>query len=167
MEFFQANIKLGEVLVQLIAFVIVFMMLKGMAWKPILQALESRRARIREEFEKIASARKEIASLKSQYTASLQKIEEEARMKIQEAVEDGRRIAKEIQDKARTESQTTFEKAKQNLDLEVAKARITLRQEIADLAVNTSERVLNERLASDRAQQAKIFEIIEDLEKTL
>lgn len=167
MEFFQANIKLGEVLIQLIAFVIVFLTLKNMAWKPVLQSLESRRARIQQEFDRIEAARKEIESMKTEYTARLQKIEDEARSKIQEAIDEGRRIAKEVQDKARLESQATFEKAKQHLDLEVAKARVALRQEIADLAINTSERVLNERMNSDQAQQAKILEIIQDLEKTL
>jgi F-type H+-transporting ATPase subunit b len=167
MEFFQANINLGEVLVQLIAFVIVFWTLKAMAWKPLLSALEARRAKIKTEFEKIEHARKEIESLKSEYTAHLARIEEEARAKVQQAVDEGRRIAREIQDKAREESQATFDKAKQNLDLEVAKARVALRQEIADLAVNASERVLNERMSTDKAQQAKILEIIQDLEKTL
>lgn len=167
MEFFQANIKLGEVLVQLIAFVIVFLTLKGMAWKPMQQSLESRRAKIQGEFDKIESTRKELEAMKLDYTARLQKIEDEARAKIQEAIDEGRRVAKEIQEKARTESQNTFDKAKQNLELEVAKARLTLRQEIAELAINTSERVLNERLATDQAQQTKIMEIIQDLEKSL
>ena len=167
MEFFAANIKLGEVLVQLIAFIIVFLTLRKLAWGPVQGSLESRRAKIQSEFDKIETARKEMETMKADYTARLQKIEDEARAKIQEAIDEGRRIAKDIQDKARSESQSTFEKAKQNLDLEMAKARIALRQEIADLTISASERVLNEKLSSDRAQQTKILEIIEDLEKTL
>ncbi len=167
MEFFKANIHLGEVFVQLIAFIIVFLTLKGMAWKPILRGMELRRARIQQEFESIESAKKGLESMKAEYTALLQKIEDEARAKIQEAVNDGRRISKELQDKARAESQVVFEKAKENLELEIAKARIALRQEIANLTINASERILNERMSSDKVQQAKILEIIQDLEKTL
>ncbi len=126
MEFFKANIHLGEVFVQLIAFIIVFLTLKGMAWKPILRGMELRRARIQQEFESIESAKKGLESMKAEYTALLQKIEDEARAKIQEAVNDGRRISKELQDKARAESQVVFEKAKENLELEIAKARIAL-----------------------------------------
>lgn len=167
MEFFAANIKLGEVIVQLVAFIVVFLTLKSLAWKPILQSLEARRAKIQGELDHIDASKKEIERLKAEYVAHLQKIEDEARSKIQEAVDEGRRIAKEIQDKARTESQATFDKAKENLELETAKARISLRREIADLAINTSERILSEKLSSDRAQQAKALEIIEELEKTL
>ncbi len=50
MEFFKANIQLGEVLVQLVAFIVVFLMLKALAWKPILQSLAQRREKIRQEF---------------------------------------------------------------------------------------------------------------------
>lgn len=167
MEFFKANIQLGEVLVQLVAFVIVFLTLRAMAWKPILKSLENRRTKIREEFEHLEKSKKDLEALKSQYTALLQKIDEDARAKIQQAVDEGRRIAKEVQDKARTESQATFEKAKENLNLEVSKARIELRREIADLALAASERVLNQKMSGDSAQQAKILEIIDELEKTL
>lgn len=165
MEFFKANIIPGEVLVQIIAFLIVFWTLKLLAWKPILNALEARRQKIKGDFDKIEGARKEIEALKTQYSASLQKIEDEARAKLLAAVEEGRRIAKDIQEKARAEAQASFEKAKENLALETAKARITLRREIADLAISVSEKVLSEKL-SDAKQQEKIMELIEEFEKT-
>ena len=165
MEFFKANIIPGEVLVQIIAFLIVFWTLKALAWKPILGALEARRLRIKDDFDKIEAARKEIEALKIQYSASLQKIEDEARAKLLAAVEEGRLIARDIQEKARAEAQASFEKAKENLALETAKAHITLRREIADLAINVSEKVLHEKL-SDAKQQEKIMELIEELEKT-
>ena len=167
MEFFQANIHLGEVFVQLLAFIIVFWTLKLLAWKPLQNALEVRREKIKSDFEKIEAAKKDIEALKSQYTTSLQKIEDEARSKIQQAIEEGRKIAREIQEKARTESQATFEKTKENLELEVSKARLTFRRDIAELAINASERVLKEKLSDARAQQEKVLEIIEDLEKSL
>ncbi|HTL47140.1 MAG TPA: F0F1 ATP synthase subunit B [Verrucomicrobiae bacterium] len=167
MEFFKSNIIPGEVFVQLLAFVLVFLALKKLAWKPVLGSLEARREKIRKDFEAIEAAKKEIEGLKAQYAALLQKIEDEARAKVQEAVDEGRRIGREIQEKARAESQATFDKAKENLALEAAKTRLVLRQEIADLAMDVSERILKEKLSTDKAQNAKILEIIEELEKTL
>lgn len=164
MEFFETNIHLGEVFVQLVAFVIVFWTLKLLAWKPLLRALEARREHIKHSLEQIEAAKREIDSLKTEYAAHLQKIEEEARAKIQEAVHEGRRLARDIQEKARSESQASFEKAKQNLELEAAKARLTLRREIADLAIHAAERVLREKMTDSR-QQEKVLEIIEELEK--
>ncbi len=165
MEFFKANIHLGEVFVQLIAFIIVFWTLKLLAWKPLLKALDLRRERIQEEFDKIENAKKEIEGLKKEYAFRLQKIEDEARGKLQEAIEEGRRIARQIQDTARAESQTTFDKAKENLNLEIAKARLSLRREIADLAIGVAEKVIHEKM-TDPKQQEKVLEIIKELETT-
>ena len=167
MEFFKANIIPGEVIVQILAFLIVFWTLKALAWKPLLGALAARRERIQSDFDKIEAARKEIENLRTEYSQHLAEIEEEARTKIQEAVNEGRKIAREIQDRARSESQATFEKAKENVELEIAKARITLRREIADLAIRVSERVVGEKMRGAGAQEEKVLEIIEDLEKSL
>lgn len=167
MEFFKANIIPSEVIVQLIAFLLVFFALRKMAWKPVLDNLEARRSKIKSEFESIEAAKKEIEALKAEYAASLQKIEDQARAKLQEAIDEGRRIAREIQEQARLESQTTFEKAKENLAIEIAKARISLRRDVAGLALDASEKVLKEKMSDDKKQQEKILSIIEDMEKAL
>lgn len=167
MEFFKEAINIGEVLVQLAAFMIVFLTLKKFAWKPLLDSLQAREDKIQAEFDKIAKAAQDVDALKKDYAAKMQKIEDEARAKITEAVEDGRRVAREIQEKARAEAQASFEKSKENLEMEITKARVELRRDIAELAVNTSERILNEKMSSDQAQQAKILDIINDLEKAL
>jgi F-type H+-transporting ATPase subunit b len=166
MEFFQENIRLAEVLVQLIAFLIVFFTLKKFAWKPLLAIIQSRRERFENEWGGIEKTKQEVAALQKDYLAHLQKIEEETRAKMQEAIQEGRRLAREIQEKARLESQTSFEKAKANIDLEVQKARLTLRQEIADLSIRVAEKILTEKM--DAAQQEKkALQILGELEKKL
>lgn len=166
MEFFQENIHLKEVFVQLAAFLIVFFTLKKFAWKPLLRIIKSRRERFEHEWGDIEKMRQDVAALKQDYQTHLQKIDEEARAKMQESLQEGRRIAREIQEKARADSQESFEKAKINLELEVQKARISLRQEIAELSVRVAEKVLSETL--DAAQQEKkALEILQELEKKL
>lgn len=166
MEFFAKNIIPGEVIVQIVAFLIVFLVLKWLAWKPLLQGLQARRNRIKENFDEIEAAKKKIEALKAEYQAHIAKIDEEARQKIQEAIDEGRRIANEIQEKARAESQATFEKEKENLGLEIEKARITLRREIANLAILTTEKILQETLDESKQHQ-KIMELIDEAERDL
>lgn len=166
MDFFKQNIIPGEVFVQLTAFLIVFFVLRKLAWGPILSALQGRREKIKTDLEKIEEAKAEIEKLKTEYTAHLQKIEEEARDKLNDAVEEGRKIAKDIQDRAREESQANFEKAKENLALEIAKARIELRREIAGLTIQVSEKVIGEKMAGEN-EEKKVIEMIEELDKTL
>ncbi len=166
MEFFQENIQLPEVFVQLVAFLIVFFVLKKFAWKPLLAIIRARRERFESEWSGIEKTKQEVALLQKDYKTHLQKIEEEARAKMQEAIQEGRRLAREIQEKARLESQTSFEKAKANIELEIQKARFTLRQEIAGLSIQVASKILTEKM--DGAQQEKkALEILEELEKKL
>ena len=166
MEFFQENIHLTEVFVQLIAFLIVFFTLKKFAWKPLLAIIKSRRERFVSEWGGIEKTKQEVAALQKDYLTHLQKIEEESRAKMQEAIQEGRRLAREIQEKARLESQTSFEKAKTNIELEVQKARLTLRQEIADLSIRVAEKILTEKMDGVQ-QEKKALEILGELEKKL
>ena len=166
MEFFRENIHLAEVLVQLVAFLIVFFTLKKFAWKPLLAIIRARRERFESEWDGIEKTKQEVAQLQKDYFAHLQKIEEEARAKMQEAVQEGRRLAREIQEKARLESQTSFEKAKAHIELEVQKARLTLRQEIADLSIRIAEKILTEKMDAAH-QEKKALEILGQLEKKL
>lgn len=163
MDYFKENIIPGEVIVQLIAFLIVFAVLKSLAWKPIMKSLADRRDRIKKMLEDAETARHEAEKLRADYAAHLQKIDDEARTKLQEAIEEGRRIARDIQQKSRTEAAQSLEQAKENLDLEVAKARVTLRREIADLSIRVAEKIICEDL-SEAKQQEKILEIIKDIE---
>lgn len=157
------NLSLQEILTQAFGFLVLLFVLKKMFWRPVLASLENRREKIKTDLDKIESAKQDAESLKAEYNRHLQKIDDEARVKIQEAIDEGRRISREMQDRARTESLATFEKSKENLQLEVAKARITLRREIADLAIGLTERVLQEKLG-DAKQQEKIQDMIKEIE---
>lgn len=166
MGFFQDNIHLSEVFVQLLAFLIVFLTLKKFAWKPLLNVIRSRRERFENEWSDIEKMKAEVAKLEKDYQDHLRRIEEEARGRMQEAVQEGRRVAREIQEKARAESQASFEKAKDNIALEAEKARIELRRDIARLSLQVAEKILREKM--DGAQQEKkAMEMIEELEKKL
>ena len=164
MDFFKANINLGEVFVQLLAFVIVFWTLKSLAWKHILKALDLRRELIKNEFDKIESAKKENESLQLEYANRIQKIEEEARGKLQQAIDEGKRVGREVQESARKEARAVLEKAKEDIALEVAKAKVTLRQEIADLTLGATEKLIREKLDPTKDKEL-VLDFIEELEK--
>ena len=164
MEFFQANINLKEVLVQLIAFVIVFLSLKKMAWKPVLGMLESRRAKIAQGFDDIEKTKHDLESLKTQYDEKLKRIEEEARVKIQDAIQEGKKLAKDVQETARNQAREILEKTKEDIKLETEKARVVLRKEIAELAYAATERLVKEKMSAQKDNDL-IMSFIDELEK--
>ena len=157
------SLSLQEILAQALGFLLLVWVLKRIFWKPLLAALEARRSRIEDAFRKIDSSKKEIEGLRSDYEKRLEKIEEEARGKLQAAVDEGRQIAREIQEKAREEAKEALTRSKETLGLEVAKARIDLRREIADLTLLAAEKLLREKMSGEKHRE-KIIEMIEELE---
>ena len=157
------SLSIQEILTQALGFLLLLWVMKRVFWKPLLGMLDARRNRIEEAFREIESSKKEIESLRANYEARLEKIEEEARGKLQAALDEGRRIGREIQEKAREEAKDALTRSKENLSLEIAKARIELRREIAELTLLASEKLLHEKMSGEK-QREKILEMIESLE---
>lgn len=158
------NLSIQEILTQAGAFVILVLILKKMAWKPLLQMLEDRRHKIQAGFDQIEKTKAEVETLKRDYENSCARIEEEARAKLQEAIDEGKKVSKELQETARKESRIILSKAKEDIQLEVAKAKVTLRDEIADLTLGATERLLQEKL-DDTKDKEMVLDFIENLEK--
>lgn len=157
------SLSVQEILTQALGFLLLVWVLKRLFWKPVLTTLEARRGRIEEAFSQIEHSKKEIEGLRADYLSRIEKIEEEARSKLQAAIEEGRRISREIQEKTREEAHEALTRSKENLALEIRKARIDLRREIVELTLATSEKLLREKMTGEKHRE-KILELIEELE---
>lgn len=135
-----------QILVHALGFLILFAILRKFAWGQLLGAMEARSQRIADQFAAIEQGRQELERLKSQYQQRLDKIEEEARAKIQAAVVEGRRVAMEIEEDARSHARATLERSKESIALEVAKARTELKEQMVDLAIQVNHKVLQQHL---------------------
>ena len=151
----------------ILAFLLLLAILKKFAWGALLKLIDERRAKIDSEFTSIEQAKEEIAKLKVEYQEHLNKIEEEARVKIQQAVQEGRRIAMEIEEDARNHSRETLEKTKETVALEIAKARTELKEQVVDLAIQVSHKVFQQNLdeETDRKMIESFIKEIDAMEK--
>lgn len=156
--------QIGEVLTNIIAFVIFYWVLKRFAWGPITDVLSERQKRIEQGFDDIRRKQDSAVALEHQLDERLRNIETEARARIQEAVAEGRRLAAEITEHAHEEATQITERAKRAVELEVAKARLELRNEIVNMTIAASERLMRQRLDGDE-QRRLVGSFIEDLER--
>ncbi|MDI6783622.1 MAG: F0F1 ATP synthase subunit B [bacterium] len=154
----------SQILTQIIGFLLLLWLLKKFAWKPILQLLEARRAKIVSEFVQIDQTKQEIAKLRQEYEQQLKTIDAQARQKILEAIQEGQKIAGEIHGKARDDARQIVEKAKQNIELEIAKAKVELRNEIVKLTLQATEKMLNEKL-DDQKHRELIVQYLNSLDR--
>ncbi len=153
---------IGEIITQIIGFLIVFWILKRFAWKPLLGVMEERRRRIASEFERIEELSREADQRREEYETRIQKIEEEARERINKAVNEGRKVAAEIQENARRDAGKIREKARATTEIELAKAKQELRDEVVRLTIMATEKIIHERL-DDEKHRALITEFVDEL----
>ena len=157
------QLDIQQVISQAISFLILLVVLKRFAWKPLLSILDQRRARIEEDLRQVAQKKDELDRLQQEYTKRLGAIEAEARTKIQQAILEGKRVSMEIQDEARTQSLALVEKSRETIELELAKAKVTLRNQLAAMTVGAVERILQQKLDAEKDKRL-VESVLEQLE---
>ncbi len=155
---------ISEVIVQLLGFLVVFVVLKHFAWGKLLGMIDARRKKIAEELSALENQKKGLENLEKDYRHRLEHIEQEARSKIQEAANVGIALAKDIQDKARQEAQKLVDRAKAEIDQDLVKARLSMRDEIVEISSLITEKILSEKMDS-KEHQKLVDRFIKELEK--
>ena len=164
MDFNVIKSYLPEMGTQLLGFLIVFFILKKFAFGPILGIVDARRKKIEDEFADLENRKKGLETLEKEYRVRLDKIENEAREKIQEAAKIGQGLAKDIQEAARVDAKRLFERTQADIEQEIAKGRLSLRNDIIEISTLMTEKVLREKL--DAQEQAKLVDkFLKELEK--
>ena len=155
----------NELVAQIITFLVLFFLMKHLAWKPFLKVLDDRRGKIALEFKNIEDAKIAAGKARADYEQKLSSIEAEARSRIHAAVEEGRKQAEELRQSARKESDEILVKARENIKQEIAKAEEELKDKIVNLTVDIAAKVIEERLSvEDDAAIVETF--IKKLEKS-
>jgi len=136
------GVDLPSVVWHLINFVILIFILQRFLYRPILNMLDQRAARIRDSLAEAEKVRADTASLEERSRSIL----DDARRESQEIVNNANRNAERILSEARTaaqqEGERLLERAKSDLSREREQAFEELRGQIADLAVLAAGQVV-------------------------
>ena len=157
------NLEFGQIVTQVIGFIIAVLVLKRFAWGPILKLLDERRAAIAGRFAEADTAKQGAERLRAEYEGRMRDIDAEARKRMQEAIGEGQRVASQIKEDARREGREAVTRARDEAERERSKARILLRDDIVELALSATEKVVGERLDPDRHRRL-VNEFIQDVE---
>ncbi|NNF07544.1 MAG: F0F1 ATP synthase subunit B [Candidatus Eisenbacteria bacterium] len=143
------NIQLDVLVTQIIGFIIVLMVLRKFAWGPILQNLDARRERIKNDVDAAEQLKHDAETLKLKYEEEMKSIEAQARERIQLAVSEGQKVAEEIRAEARAEAQQLREKTKADIEMEYKKAQASLHQDVVQMALGAAGHLVGESLDDD------------------
>lgn len=147
------DIQTGPILWTILNFVILLLLLRAVAWKPILKALETRESSIKDALDRADVAKAEAERILSENQKALMKAEEESQRVLRDTREYAERIQAEASAKAQEESRRMLDMAHQEIERSKQQALTELRGEVASLAVGGAERILKESLNGDRHQR--------------
>ncbi|HET9431579.1 MAG TPA: F0F1 ATP synthase subunit B [Chitinophagaceae bacterium] len=155
--------EIGLLFWTLLAFLIVFFILKKMAWPAIIKGLRDRENSISESLATAERVKAEMAQLQSENEALLAKAREERALLLKEARETKDRIISEAKEQAKLEANKIVTEAQAAISSQKMAALTEVKNQVGKLVIEVSEKVLRRELGSRDAQEAHIKGLVDEV----
>lgn len=143
---------LGLIVWTLLAFLIVFFILKKFAWKPILSGLNERESNIANSIASAEKVKLEMAMLKSENEALLASAREERAAMLKEAKEIKDKMILVAKEEAKIQAARIISDAHESINNQKMAAMTDLKNQLGNMVIEVSEKILRREL-SDKAGQ--------------
>ena len=153
--------KLGLLAWTLLAFLIVFFLLRKMAWPAIIKGLRDRENSIADSLATAQKVKEEMALMKSENEALLAKAREERAQLLKEARETKDRIINEAKEQAKVEAGKVVAEAQAAINAQKMAALTEVKNQVGKLVIEVSEKVLRKELSNKEAQEAHIKGLVD------
>jgi F-type H+-transporting ATPase subunit b len=134
---------------QVISFIIVALVLRRFAYKPILAVLEERRQRIAEGLLNAEKIKQQLAEAEQRHAEILAKANAQAQKMIDEARESAGHVAERKEQEAIAAAEQIIAKAREASVIEHEKTMAELKRELGRLVVDTTAKVTGKVLTAD------------------
>ena len=155
--------KMGLLIWTLLAFLIVFFILRAKAWPAIIKGLRDRENSITSSLATAERVKAEMAQLQSENEALLAKAREERAQLLKEARETKDRIINEAKDQAKTEANKIVAEAQAAINAQKMAALTEVKNQVGKLVIEVSEKVLRKELSGKEAQEAHIKGLVDEV----
>jgi F-type H+-transporting ATPase subunit b len=147
----------------ILTFLLLLTLLAKFAWRPLLEALDTRQNAIKKSLDDAQQARQELERLNQESAQIINKARAEADQIIVRSRGDAERLREEMKQKARAEADGIVKNAERQIQLETARALQQIRAEAVDLSVMIASKLIqrnltredNERLIEEALKQVE------------
>ena len=150
------GINLPLLIVFVVNFIILFVGLSIVLYKPVLKMLDERQAKIRDSMEQAERIKQETEHSEEEIKTQIEKARKEGQAVIAQATQIGERLKEEAKDSARQETESLIAKARTEIQRERDKTIEELRAEFADIAILAAEKVIKETV--DKKKHRKLID---------
>ena len=138
---------------QVISFVIIALLLRRFAYKPILAVLEERRRQIEKAQFNAEKIKRQLAEAEQRYAEILTRANAEAQKMIDEARESSAHLAERKQQEAIAAAEQIIAKAREASAIEHERTMESLKRELGRLVVDTTAKVTGKVLTAEDQQR--------------
>ncbi|WP_257669552.1 F0F1 ATP synthase subunit B [Parapedobacter tibetensis] len=163
MSFDIGNPSYGLVFWTLIAFLLLLVLLRKFAWKPIIQALNERETSIENALASAEKAKEEMARLSNENEQLLKQARVERDTILKEAKELKDQIVTDAKVQAQTEGAKLIEQAKKEIDDQKKRAMAEVKNQVSSLAIDIARTVLQKEFEDNKKQEALVADLLKDV----
>jgi F-type H+-transporting ATPase subunit b len=157
MEKLWNEFSFGLFIWQIFLFVGLVLLLRKFAWKPILEAVNSREEGIKNALASAEDAKKEMQNLQADNEKLVKEARAERDAMMKEAREIKESMISEAKEEAKEVTSKLIEKAQASIQQEKQAALAELKKQVAELSIGIAETVIKKELSS-KDDQLKLVE---------
>lgn len=158
------DINPGLIVWTIVTFIVLAIVLRAIAWKPLLQALQAREKEIADALHAAEQAKKDAERTLAENKIAMEKASAETAKLIAEGRAMAEQVKNDVLAKANESAKQLLQQAKSEIEREKESALTQLRGEVADLAVTVAEKILDESLDSTK-QKKFVDKVLQQMQK--
>ncbi|HLW49564.1 MAG TPA: F0F1 ATP synthase subunit B [Sphingobacteriaceae bacterium] len=163
MNFDIGNPSIGLVFWTAVAFLLLLLLLRKFAWRPIMQAIGDREKSIEDALATAEKAKQEMARLTNENEELLKaaRIERDNILKEAKVLKD--QIVSDAKQHAQVEGAKMIEQAKKEIDDQKKRALAEVKNQVSNLSLEIARKVLEQEFADQSRQEALVSDLLKDV----
>jgi F-type H+-transporting ATPase subunit b len=149
----ELGISLPTLITQVVTFIILLVVLRFVAYKPIMRMLDERSKRVKESLEQAESVKEQSARAEEELRKQIEQASREGQDRIARAVKAGEEVKQKAQEDAKKETETLLNRARAEIQHERDDAINEVRREFADLTVLAAGKVIEKSLDKEEHRE--------------
>ena len=150
---------------QIVTFVILLLLLRLVAYKPLMRMMDERSRRIKESMEQAEELKRQTAGAQEEIKRELEQASREGQERVARALKAGEDVKLKAQEDAKIEAEALVGRARAEIRRERDEAIGEVRREFADLTVLAAGKVIEKSL--DKEEHRELIEKVLEESATL
>jgi len=163
----ELGINWGVLVTQVVTFIILLVLLRFFAYKPLMRMMDERSRRVKESVEQAEAVKRQSAKAEEELKKQLEQASREGQDRIARAVKAGEELKQKAGEEAKRETEKLIVKARSEIRQERDAAITDVRREFADLTVLAAGKIIEKSLDAEEHRELidKVLEESSTLKK--